>query len=82
MSRIRWVITQTATLLLLPNPGATREEYCNGLRLSQEEFERVRSLGESSRQFLIKQRGLSAVCRLDLYGQSELLDVLSGVSKE
>ena len=76
------LIEQTATLLLLPNPGATREEYCNGLRLSQEEFERVRSLGESSRQFLIKQRGLSAVCRLDLYGQSELLDVLSGVSKE
>ncbi len=76
------LIGQTATLLLLPNPSANPDEYCNGLKLSREEFERVRSLGETSRHFLIKQRGLSAVCRLDLYGQSELLDVLSGVSKE
>ncbi|ACL64482.1 type IV secretion/conjugal transfer ATPase, VirB4 family [Anaeromyxobacter dehalogenans 2CP-1] len=72
------VIQQCATLLLLRNPNATREDYVEGLKLSEPEYELVRSLPEQSRRFLVKQGGGSAVAELDLSAMPEALAVLSG----
>jgi type IV secretion system protein VirB4 len=73
----RTVVEQTATLIFLPNPRADRDDYVNGFKLSDVEFEIIRSLGESSRMFLVKQNGRSSVAELDLSGIASALDVLS-----
>ncbi len=49
------LIEQTATLILLPNPNASRDDYVNGLKLSDAEYLVVVSLDERSRCFLVKQ---------------------------
>jgi type IV secretion system protein VirB4 len=72
------VIQQCATLILLRNPNASREDYVEGLKLSETEYELVRSLPESSRRFLVKQGSNSAVAELDLSGLQAELAVLSG----
>jgi len=72
------VIQQCATLLLLRNPKATREDYVDGLKLSEPEYELVRKLPEDSRQFLVKQGTNSALAGLDLSELKEELFVLSG----
>jgi type IV secretion system protein VirB4 len=72
------VIQQCATLLLLRNPNATREDYVDGLKLTEPEYELVRTLPESSRRFLVKQGGGSAVAELDLSAMPAALAVLSG----
>lgn len=71
------LIEQTATLILLPNPGASREDYVDGLKLTEEEFRVVKSLDERSRSFLVKQGHASVVCRLDLQGMDDALAVIS-----
>lgn len=76
----RTLVEQTATLILLPNPRADHDDYVNGLKLTEAEFEIVRNLGEHSRQFLVKQGQRSAVARLDLSGLNDVLDVLSGTT--
>lgn len=76
------VIEQTATLILLPNPAATRAEYVDGLKLTGPEFELVRALDERSRQFLIKQGNACALCQLDLSGNREILSVLSTSTRD
>lgn len=72
------VIQQSATLILMPNPSATREDYIDGLKLTESEYELVRNLGEESRQFVVKQGGSCAVAELNLAGMGEALTVLSG----
>ena len=72
------VLQQCATLLLLRNPNATREDYVGGLKLTEPEYELVRSLPEQSRRFLVKQGGGSAVAELDLSAMPGALAVLSG----
>lgn len=71
------LIEQTATLVLLPNPGAGREDYVDGLRLSDAEYAVVKDLDERSRCFLVKQGHASTVCRLDLHGHDDALAVIS-----
>lgn len=71
------LIEQTATLILLPNPNASREEYMEGLKLTEAEFEVVVKLDERSRSFLVKQGHGSTVCQLNLRGMDDALAVIS-----
>jgi type IV secretion system protein VirB4 len=72
------IIGQTATKIFLPNPEADRDDYVNGFKLTQREYEIVKGLGEKSRRFLIKQGENSAVAELNLRGFDDELAVLSG----
>ena len=71
------LVEQTATLVLLPNPNASRADYVEGLKLTDAEYRVVVSLDERSRCFLVKQGHASAVCRLDLDGLDDMLAVIS-----
>jgi len=71
------LIEQTATLILLPNPNAAREDYIDGLKLTDAEFEVIKSLDERSRCFLVKQGHASTVCQLNLRGMDDALAVIS-----
>lgn len=71
------LIEQTATLILLPNPNAARNDYVEGLKLTDAEFEVVRNLDERSRAFLVKQGHASTVCQLNLRGLDDALSVIS-----
>lgn len=71
------LIEQTATMLLLPNPNASREDYIDGLKLTEAEYQVLVSLDERSRAFLVKQGHGSAVCQLNLRGMDDALAVIS-----
>jgi len=71
------LIEQTATMVLLPNPNASREDYVEGLKLTDAEYQVVVSLDERSRCFLVKQGHASAVCQLNLRGMDDALAVIS-----
>lgn len=78
-SKIAYAIVEaTATKIFLPNPSADRNDYVDGLKLTQREFEIIKSLGEKSRRFLVKQGNNSVVCELNLRGFEDELAVLSG----
>jgi len=72
------VVSQTATKIFLPNPEADRNGYIEGFGLTESEYQIVRSLGEKSRKFLIKQGHNSVVAELNLSGFEDELAVLSG----
>ncbi|MGJ0489467.1 VirB4 family type IV secretion/conjugal transfer ATPase [Methylobacter sp.] len=72
------IISQTATKIFLPNPEADYDDYVNGFKLTEREYEIVRGLGEKSRRFLIKQGQNSVVAELNLRGFDDELAVLSG----
>ncbi|ROU05950.1 VirB4 family type IV secretion/conjugal transfer ATPase [Lysobacter enzymogenes] len=71
------LIEQTATLILLPNPNASREDYMEGLKLTDAEYEVVKNLDERSRCFLVKQGHAATVCQLNLRGMDDALAVIS-----
>lgn len=71
------LIEQTATMVLLPNPNASRKDYIDGLKLTEAEFDVVKGLDERSRTFLVKQGHASAVCQLNLRGLDDALAVIS-----
>lgn len=71
------LIEQTATMILLPNPNASRSDYVEGLKLTEAEYQVVVSLDERSRCFLVKQGHSSAVCQLNLRGMDDALAVIS-----
>ncbi|HEY9130137.1 MAG TPA: VirB4 family type IV secretion/conjugal transfer ATPase [Dyella sp.] len=71
------LIEQTATMILLPNPNASREDYIEGLKLTDAEYQVVVSLDERSRCFLVKQGHSSSVCQLNLRGLDDALSVIS-----
>ena len=71
------LIEQTATMILLPNPNASKEDYINGLKLTEAEYQVVVSLDERSRCFLVKQGHASSVCQLNLRGMDDALAVIS-----
>jgi len=70
------VLQQCATLVLLANPSASRDDYVEGLKLTETEYEIVKRLPE--RHFLVKQRSSSGVAQLDLSKLQMELAVLSG----
>jgi type IV secretion system protein VirB4 len=72
------IVSQTATKIFLPNPEADFDDYVQGFKLTEREFDIVRSLGEKSRRFLIKQGQNSVVAELNLRGFDDELAVLSG----
>jgi type IV secretion system protein VirB4 len=64
-------------MILLPNPNASREDYMEGLKLTDAEYQVVVSLDERSRCFLVKQGHASSVCQLNLRGLDDALAVIS-----
>lgn len=77
----RTLVEQTATLVLLPNPAATRFDYVDGLKLTDAEFGAVEKLNGMRRSFLIKQGKSSAIAQLDLSALDDLLRVFSGTTE-
>ncbi|MCC5091133.1 VirB4 family type IV secretion/conjugal transfer ATPase [Xanthomonas campestris pv. raphani] len=73
----RTIIQQCATQIFLPNPMATRADYVEGFKLTDAEFDLVKSMPADSRKFVIKQGGNCAVGTLNLVGFSDELLVLS-----
>lgn len=71
------LVEQTATMILLPNPNANRDDYVDGLKLTEAEYQVVKSLDERSRCFLVKQGHASTVCQLNLRGLDDFLSVIS-----
>jgi type IV secretion system protein VirB4 len=71
------LVEQTATLILLPNPSASKTDYMDGLKLSEAEFKQLVELDENSRSFIIKQGHSSVVCQLQLGGMPDELAVIS-----
>lgn len=71
------LIEQTATMVLLPNPNASRDDYIDGLKLTEAEYQVVVGLDERSRCFLVKQGHASSVCQLNLRGMDDALAVIS-----
>jgi type IV secretion/conjugal transfer VirB4 family ATPase len=72
------LVQQVATEIYLPNPKADFKEYTEGFKVSVAEFDIIRSMGEESRMFLIKQGHQSMIGRLDLADFDDELAVLSG----
>ena len=76
------LIEQCVTQLYLPNPKATREDYIDGFKLTEREYQIVnRDMVEQSlRGFLFKQGANSTICELNLRGFDADLAVLSGTA--
>lgn len=74
------LIEQSATFIFLPNPTADRTDYCDGFKLTEDEYQIVKNLGDASRMFLIKQGHTVSIAKLDLNGFSKELKVLSGTT--
>lgn len=71
------IIQQCPTQIFLPNPKADRADYVAGFKLTDAEFDLVKSLPEDSRKFVIKQGGSCAVGTINLPGFGDELLVLS-----
>lgn len=67
----------TATKVFLPDPEAEYKGSYDRCNMSLKEFEAFKSLGKSSRTFLIKQSNQSAFATLDLRGFEDEIAVLS-----
>jgi type IV secretion system protein VirB4 len=74
------MVEQSATQIFLPNRKADRKDYIEGFKVTKAEFEIISTLGEDSRQFLVKQNGKSTLVQLDLKGMDDILDILSATS--
>ena len=70
------LIQQTSTQIFLPNLKATTV-YRSVFRLSEREFNLVRTTDPSSRFFLVKQDNDGVVAKIDLSGMEEFINVLS-----
>ena len=72
------IIEQAATQIFTSNPKANERDYVDGFGLSRQEYDLVRSLPDTAHAFLIRHGQESALVRLDLSGEKELLTILSG----
>ena len=63
------------------NPKANAEDYCAGFGLTGHELDLIRTLPDSAHCFLVKHGGESAVVRLDLSSEPDILTILSGREK-
>ncbi len=75
------LVQQSATSIFLPNHKATHEGYCGAFKLSEREFELVKSMDPQERCFLIKHGQDSVLAKLDLRGMEDFIPVLSGTTK-
>lgn len=75
------LVQQTPTKILLPNPDAEYKNEQGGgysrIGLTEKEFDRLKSLTLDSRTFLVKQGQQSSFAKLNLYGFSKEIAVLS-----
>ncbi|MGS1117409.1 VirB4 family type IV secretion/conjugal transfer ATPase [Castellaniella sp. UC4442_H9] len=71
------LIDQSATKCFLPNPTAKWEEYSQ-MGVTRSEFELIKSLGEQSRQMVVKQGSSVAIVDIGLPGCEDELLVFSG----
>ncbi len=71
------LVQQTATQIFLPNLKAT-SVYREVFMLSEREFAMVKTTDPSTRFFLIKQDNDGVMCRINLSGMDEIINVLSG----
>lgn len=60
------LVQQVATEIYLPNPKADFTEYTEGFKCTPSEFEIIKTMGEESRMFLVKQGHQSMIGRFDL----------------
>ena len=73
------IMQQCSTFVFLPNPGADRAEYMDGFKLTDAEFDLIKTaLPEGSRRFMIKQGGSAVIAELNLGGFDDELLVMSG----
>ena len=73
------IIEQCPTQIFMPNPRGTREDYVDGFKLTEREFELIAAdMTNESRRFLVKQGHDSVVAELNLSGFDDELAVLSG----
>lgn len=70
------IMEQVVTQIFLPNSGAKRKTYINQVGINQEEYDLIKNMGKTSREFLVKYQGETTHCRLDLNVRG--VDVLSG----
>lgn len=75
------LVQQCSTFIFLPNHKATSEYYCDVFKLSEREYELIRTMDPASRCFLIKHGQDSIVAKLNLSGMEEFIRILSGTSK-
>jgi len=75
------LLEQTPTKIFLPNEYADEADYRNGFKLTPAEWDLLRPLTKSTRQFLLKQGGASALVDFDLAGMDPELAVLSGTER-
>ena len=71
------LVQQTATQIFLPNLKATNV-YRSVFRLSEREFNLVRTTDPASRFFLVKQDNDGVVAKIDLSGMNNIINILSG----
>lgn len=71
------LIQQCATNIFLANTKADHDDYVNGFKLTEKEFELVESIGEFSRRCLVKQGDNSALAEMNLAGMDEEILILS-----
>ncbi len=74
------IMSQSPTKLFLPNPDADYKDYVEGFKLTDREFDIIRTLEVQSRCFLIKQGQKSVVAELNLTGMDDEIAVLSGTT--
>jgi type IV secretion system protein VirB4 len=72
------MLDNVATQLFFTNPQAKREDYIDGFKLTESEFEAIANNTPESRIFLVKQEHDSSLCRLNLGHLADALAVLSG----
>ncbi len=74
----RVLIEQCPTQIHLANPRATKEDYVDGLKRTETEFDIVRKLPMATGQFLLCQGSDSMVAQLPLAGLERHVALLSG----
>lgn len=60
------LVQQCATEIYLPNPKADHDEYIDGFKVTEAEFQIIKNMAPDSRHFLVKQGHRSAVVRFSL----------------
>lgn len=74
------LVSQLTTLVLLENEKANKDHYLEGLKLTESEFDLVKSIPEKSRQLVIKNANQISVATLNLSSSKydNVMSVLSG----
>lgn len=72
------LVQQSASEIYLPNPKADRDEYVQGFKVTDAEFEMIRAMEEDCRMFMVKQGHRSTFAKLDLGHLGDHLAILSG----